>query len=159
MTGQKKWRVLVLNGPNLQLLGSREPGIYGTATLETIAARLRERAEGLGVELTFRQSNHEGELVTVIGSAPGLWDGILFNPAAYTHTSIALRDALAAVKIPCVEVHLSNTHARESFRHQSLTAGACIGQIMGFGDISYLLGLEGLVAVLRRNEECGGTNG
>ncbi len=152
MTGRKKWRILVLNGPNLQLLGSRETGIYGQMSLADIAARMQERADDLGVELSFHQSNHEGELVTVIGSAPGQWDGIVFNPAAYTHTSIALRDALAAVDVPCVEVHLSNTHARESFRHLSLTAAACIGQITGFGDISYLLGLEGLVALLRRND-------
>lgn len=143
-------KILVLNGPNLHLLGRREPGIYGREDLERIIARVCERAAQLGVEIEAFQSNEEGALVTRIGEAPGRFDGIVFNPAAYTHTSVALRDALLAAGVPCVEVHLSNTHAREEFRHRSLTAPACVGQIMGFGGQGYVLALEGLVEHLRR---------
>lgn len=146
-------KILVLNGPNLQLLGQREPGVYGTLTLADIEALLRARAEELGCEVGFVQSNVEGELVDTIGSAPGAYDGIVFNPAAYTHTSVALRDAIQAIGLPVVEIHLSNTHAREEFRHSSLTAAACLGQIMGFGPRSYLLGLEALVAHLSSTEK------
>lgn len=137
-------KILLLNGPNLQLLGKREPGIYGSDTLETILARVRARAKTLGIELETFQSNIEGELVSAIGSAPGKFDGIIINPAAYTHTSVALRDALAGAGLPAVEVHLSNVHKRESFRQVSLTAGACLGQIMGFGGYGYELALEAL---------------
>jgi 3-dehydroquinate dehydratase-2 len=135
----------VLNGPNLNLLGRREPGVYGTDTLADIEARLATRAAALGVTVDCRQSNDEGALVSLIGEAPGRYDGLVLNPAAYTHTSVALRDALLATGLPCVEVHLSNTHRREEFRHRSLTAAACVGQIMGFGGLGYELGLEALV--------------
>jgi len=142
-------KILLLNGPNLDLLGRRDPGIYGRATLEEIVERLRARARELGVEIECLQSNSEGELVTSIGAAAGRFDGILINPAAYTHTSVALRDALEAAGVPAVEVHLSNIHAREEFRHKSLTAAKCVGQVCGFGPAGYLLGLEGLVGFVR----------
>ena len=142
-------KILVLNGPNLNLLGRREPGIYGREDLEAIIERVRARAGELGVEVDAAQSNDEGALVSTIGEAPGRYDGIIFNPAAYTHTSVALRDALLAAGVPCVEVHLSNTHAREEFRHRSLTAAACVGQIMGFGGQGYVLALEALVEAVR----------
>lgn len=148
-------RILILNGPNLNLLGRREPGVYGGEDLETIVDGARKCASALGVEIDHLQSNDEGTLVTAIGEAPARYDGIVFNPAAYTHTSVALRDALQAADVPCVEVHLSNTHAREEFRHRSLTAPACLGQIMGFGGDGYRLALEGLVAALRQRESGG----
>lgn len=142
-------KILILHGPNLNLLGTREPGVYGRDTLEDIDRRLVEHAAELGVEAESAQSNCEGDLVTRIGAATGHFDGLLLNPAAYTHTSIALRDALAATNLPCVEVHLSNTAAREDFRKDSLTAGVCIGQVQGFGADSYLLALDGLVRYIR----------
>ncbi len=142
--------VLVLSGPNLQLLGVREPEMYGSETLSSIHDRLTDRGRALGVSIDARQSNHEGELVTWIGSALGACAGILFNPGAYTHTSIALYDALRAVRLPCVEVHLSHPDAREGFRRRSRIAPACIGRVSGFGGDSYLLGLDGLVAFLNR---------
>ncbi|MCT0207077.1 type II 3-dehydroquinate dehydratase [Synechococcus sp. CS-1332] len=140
-------RLLVLHGPNLNLLGQREPGLYGSSTLAAIDAALEQRAGELGVELTCFQSNHEGTLVDRIQQA-GTCDGILINAAAYTHTSVAIRDALLAVAVPFVEVHLSNTHARERFRHRSLLADRALGVICGFGPTSYRLALEGLVAHL-----------
>jgi 3-dehydroquinate dehydratase-2 len=143
-------RVLVLHGPNLNLLGRREPHLYGSDSLATVDARIRALAAELGVDVDIHQSNLEGELVTRIQQALGSADGIVINPAAYTHTSIALRDALGAVALPAVEVHLSNVHAREEFRQRSLTAGVCIGVVGGFGAESYLLGLRALVAHLRR---------
>ncbi|MEA5424528.1 MULTISPECIES: type II 3-dehydroquinate dehydratase [unclassified Synechococcus] len=142
-------RVLVLHGPNLNLLGSREPGLYGTRSLEQINASLQDQAVALGVELDCYQSNHEGALVDRIQAARDNTDGILINAGAYTHTSIALRDALLAVALPFVELHLSNTHARESFRHHSHLADRAIGVICGFGHTSYRLALEGLVDHLR----------
>lgn len=142
-------RVLLLNGPNLNLLGLREPGLYGATTLEAIEAALRGEAAGLGVELDCFQSNHEGGLVDRIHAARAQVDGILINAGAYTHTSIALRDALLAVSIPFVELHLSNVHAREPFRHHSYLADKAIGVLCGFGPGSYSLALQGLVGHLR----------
>lgn len=144
-------RVLALSGPNLQLLGTREPTIYGTETLGEIHARLIARGKELGARVTTRQSNHEGELCLLIGEAPGKFDGLLLNAAAYTHTSIALLDAIKAGGLPCVEVHLSNPEAREPFRHVSRIAAACVGKVSGFGADSYLLALEGLVRHLTRS--------
>ena len=137
-----KKKILVINGPNLHLLGQRQPEVYGRVTLADIKKQLQARAKQLGVELTFFQSNHEGDIVERIGAARGKFSAILINPAAYTHTSVAIRDAITAAGVPAVEVHLSNIHARETFRHQSLSAPVCAGQICGFGAQSYLLGLE-----------------
>ncbi len=139
----------VLNGPNLNLLGKREPGVYGSATLADIEAELRGRAENLGVALTFRQSNHEGELVSLVQEAGLAGAGVLINAAAYTHTSVALRDAIAALDVVAVEVHLSNVHAREPFRHVSLIAPVCAGVICGFGAYSYVAGLDALAHLLK----------
>ncbi len=150
--GMKSLKILVLNGPNLNLLGTREPEVYGRETLDSIAQDMNACAETLaGVELEFFQSNAESDLITRIGATRGAYDGIIINPAALTHTSLGLADALKAVAdvIPAVEVHLSNTHAREEIRHTSLTAPACIGQIMGFKGESYILGLRALVRHLR----------
>jgi|SRR6267378_4455338 3-dehydroquinate dehydratase-2 len=140
-------KVLFLNGPNLNLLGLREPEVYGTTTLTDIEARVRERAKELKADVDFRQSNVEGDLVAWIQQARGKFGAIVINAAAYTHTSIALRDAISAVGIPTVEIHLSNIHAREEFRHKSLIAPVCRGQISGFGALSYILGLEAAVNV------------
>ncbi|MEB3324363.1 MAG: type II 3-dehydroquinate dehydratase [Cyanobacteriota bacterium] len=141
--------VLLLNGPNLNLLGQREPGLYGTQTLADLEAQLRHQASELGVGLVCFQSNHEGALVDRIHAARGQADGLLINAGAYTHTSIALRDALLGVAIPFVELHLSNVHARESFRHHSYLADKAVGVICGFGPASYGLALQGLVQHLR----------
>lgn len=141
--------ILVINGPNLNLLGDREKENYGETSLENINNELRLLANELNVSIDFFQSNTEGELVDKIQSAKGIFDGIIINPAAYTHTSIALRDAILAVKIPCVEVHLSNIHSREEFRKTSFTAPVCIGQISGFKKYSYLLALRALVNYLK----------
>ena len=141
-------KILVVNGPNLGLLGQREPDVYGAETLDDIEKALAARAAELGVELDTFQSNEEGALVTKIGESGGVYDGLIINPAAYTHTSVALRDAIKACGLPCVEVHLSNTHQREEFRHKSLTVAACVGQVMGFGGKGYVMALEGLVGVL-----------
>jgi len=131
------------------MLGKREPGIYGSKTLQDINVLLTEAATVLSVEVLFEQSNHEGVLVDLIQNAFGVFDGLLINPAAYTHTSVAIRDAIAAVAIPTVEVHLSNIHKREAFRHHSYIAPVAIGQISGFGAESYRLGLQALVTHLR----------
>ena len=144
-----KTKILVINGPNLHLLGQRQPQIYGHKTLADIQRDLQGRARQLGVALTFFQSNHEGALVDKIGAARNRFSAMIINPAAYTHTSVAIRDAIAAAGVPTVEVHLSNIHARESFRQQSLIAPVCVGQISGFGAQSYLLGLEAAVAIAR----------
>lgn len=137
-------RVLVLNGPNLNMLGTREPAIYGAQTLSDIEALCRTEAERLGLEIAFRQSNHEGELVTWIQQALGAFEAILINPAAYSHTSVAIHDALKAVGLPVVEVHLSNIHAREPFRHHSFVSGIALGVICGFGASGYKLALAAL---------------
>jgi len=137
-------RVLILHGPNLNLLGTREESIYGTMTLDAIDASLVQLGEELGIEVDIRQSNVEGELVTWIQEARSGYQGIIINPAAYTHTSIAIRDALAAVNLPTVEVHLSNIHQREEFRRQSYVSGVAMAQISGFGPTGYLLALRGL---------------
>lgn len=134
-------KILFLNGPNLNLLGTREPDKYGNQTLSDIENFIKEEATKLNIEIDFYQSNIEGELVNKIQEAKGRYDGIVMNPAAYTHTSVAIRDAILAVSIPTVEIHLSNIHTREEFRKTSLTAPACIGQITGFGANSYKLGL------------------
>ncbi|MFM8418780.1 MAG: type II 3-dehydroquinate dehydratase [Verrucomicrobiota bacterium] len=141
-------KILFLNGPNLNLLGTREPGIYGSLTLADIEAAVRRRAQGRPIEVDFRQSNHEGELVTWIQDARGTADAIVLNAAAYTHTSVALRDAISASGVPTIEIHLSNVHAREEFRHRSRIAAVCRGQVTGFGLGSYLLGLEAAVIVI-----------
>lgn len=135
-------KVLFLNGPNLNLLGTREPGVYGRQTLAEIERDVRAKAAGRGIEVGFRQTNHEGELVSWIQSAPGDWDVLVVNAAAYTHTSVAIRDAVAATGLPAIEIHLSNVHAREEFRHRSLMAPVCRGVIGGFGSGSYLLALD-----------------
>jgi len=137
--------ILVIHGPNLNMLGVREPEIYGDMTLETLNAMLEREAKSRGVELDTYQSNSEGELISKIHHAPQVYDAIIINLGAYTHYSIALRDALKTITIPKVEVHLSNIHAREEFRHQSVTAASCIGQISGFGAASYILALIYLV--------------
>ena len=141
-------KVLVLNGPNINMLGVREKHIYGQAGYEALCLAIQAEAEILGIEVEIMQSNVEGELVGMIQQALGRFDGILINPAAYTHTSVALLDALKAVALPAVEVHLSNIHSREEFRHRSHTAPACVGQICGFGVDSYRLGLRALAGHL-----------
>ena len=140
--------ILVLHGPNLNLLGTREPDIYGRVDLAEINRRVAEVGQELGLEVRAAQSNQEGTLIDHLHDARGWARGVVFNPAAYTHTSVALRDAIAAIDIPVVEVHLSNTQSRESFRHESLTAGACTGSIAGFGWYSYVLGLYALKNLL-----------
>ncbi len=137
--------MLVVNGPNLKRLGTREPAIYGFETLSDIMQKVTAYAAEKGVHVETFQSDVEGELVAVIGAACGRYDGIVINPAAYTHTSVAIRDAIAACGLPAVEVHLSNTHKRDPFRHESLTAPVCVGQVMGFGGYGYLLAVDGLL--------------
>lgn len=146
-------KILVLNGPNLNLLGTREPEKYGTQTLADIENFLKEEASKIGAEISFYQSNIEGELVDKIQQAKGEFDGIVINPAAYTHTSVAIRDAFLAVCIPAVEIHLSNIHTREEFRKTSFIAPACIGQITGFGANSYKLGLIAITDYLLQNQK------
>jgi 3-dehydroquinate dehydratase II len=148
----KRSNILVLHGPNLNLLGLREPHIYGSTTLDDVNFLLGEEGEKLGVGVDCLQSNHEGVLVDAIQQAIGKYQGIVINAGAYTHTSVAIRDALTGVKISTVEVHLSNIYQREEFRHHSYIAAVAIGQISGFGANSYLLGLRALVDRLRQNE-------
>jgi len=140
-------KILFLNGPNLNLLGTREPEVYGKTTLKDIEAKVRERAVKFGAEIDFRQSNLEGELVAWIQQSKGIYNVIVLNAAAYTHTSIALRDAISAVGVPTIEIHLSNVHAREEFRHKSVIAPVCRGQITGFGADSYVLAVDASVTV------------
>ena len=142
-------RILVIHGPNLQLLGTRQPTIYGRSDLASINRDLKRLAAKRKATLTIVQSNHEGEIVERIGKAKGRYDALLINPAAYTHTSVAIRDAIEAAGVPAVEVHLSNIYAREPFRHQSLIAPVCRGQVCGFGSASYRLGLEAALALGR----------
>jgi 3-dehydroquinate dehydratase II len=144
-------KILVLHGPNLNLLGVREPDIYGRVGMDEIDRELAARAEGLGVELRCLQSNHEGVLIDAIHEAMGWADGILINPGAFTHTSLALRDAIASTGIPTVEVHLSNIYAREEFRRRSVIAGVCVGQVSGFGANSYYLGLAAMIEASSRS--------
>ena len=145
-------RILVIHGPNLNMLGVREPAIYGETTLESLNAILEREAKSRGVELDAYQSNSEGELIGKVQHASQLYDGLIINPGAYTHYSIALRDALQTSLIPKVEVHLSNIHSREEFRHRSVTAGVCNGQISGFGVSSYVMALVYLVELLPGTE-------
>ena len=145
--------IAVLNGPNLNLLGEREPEVYGRTTLREIEAATRERARALGVDCSWTQTNHEGELVDAVQRLRGKADGAVINAAAFTHTSLALRDALLAVKVPFVEVHLSNIFAREPERHRSLLADVAVGVVTGFGADSYRLGLEGVVHYLASRHE------
>ncbi len=140
-------KILFLNGPNLNLLGTREPGVYGRTTLKDIESKVRRRATQLKAKVDFRQSNQEGELVNWIQEAKGRFDVIVLNAAAYTHTSVALRDAISAVGIPTVEIHLSNVHAREEFRHKSLIAPVCVGQIAGLGPNTYVLAVDAAVNI------------
>ncbi|MFA5275499.1 MAG: type II 3-dehydroquinate dehydratase [Candidatus Omnitrophota bacterium] len=141
-------KILVIHGPNLNLLGQREPAIYGRLTLKEINAKLRSLAKKKKIKLTIKQSNHEGEIVDLIGKAKSKFDGLVINPAAYTHTSVAIRDAIAASGIATVEVHLSNIYSREEFRHQSLISPVVKGTVLGFGYKSYLLGLEALLDIV-----------
>ncbi|GAP21308.1 type II 3-dehydroquinate dehydratase [Leptolinea tardivitalis] len=141
--------VLVLHGPNLNLLGLREPGVYGTLTMEDINARMVDLGKELGVEVRCFQSNHEGVLIDTLHEARTWADGVVFNPGGYTHTSVALRDAISAISLPVIEVHLSNLHAREEFRHTSMISAVCAGTISGLGVQSYLLGLRGLAGIIK----------
>ncbi len=137
-------KVLILNGPNLNLLGKREPGVYGRDSYEAVCGRIAARARELGMEPSFFQSNSEGALIDALHQAMDVYDGVVLNAGAYTHYSYAIRDAIAAIRLPVIEVHLSNIHAREVFRHTSVLAPVCRGQISGFGPVSYLLALQAL---------------
>ncbi|GAB4541730.1 MAG: type II 3-dehydroquinate dehydratase [Anaerolineales bacterium] len=141
-------KILILHGPNLNLLGTREPEVYGALTLDDINAKLIALGAELGADVTCLQSNHEGALIDALHDARNWAAGVVFNPGAYTHTSVALRDAIAAIGIPVVEVHLSNVYAREEFRHTSLISAVCAGKISGFGWLSYALGLRALVDII-----------
>lgn len=148
-------RIAVLNGPNLNMLGIREPGVYGNDSLTAIEALVKNRGDELGVKLSFFQTNHEGEMIDRIHSAYGNEEGIIINPGAWTHYSYAIRDALSAVSLPVVEVHLSNIHKREAFRHQSVVAPVAAGQIAGFGAFSYVMALEALTRLLQSDSSKG----
>ena len=144
-------KILLINGANLNMLGSREPEKYGSTTLKNIETAVIERGEELGAQVDAWQSNHEGDIVDKIQSAKGVYDGILINAGGYTHTSVVIRDAIASVQIPTVEIHMTNIHAREEFRHTSLISGVCIAQVVGFKELSYTLALEGLVNYLKNS--------
>jgi len=143
-------KILVIHGPNLNLLGSREPDIYGKVSIEKINKELLKSAKKNKVQLKIVQSNHEGEIVDLIGNSKNKFNAIIINPAAYTHTSVAIRDAIAAVSVPTVEVHLSNIYAREEFRHTSLISAVAVGQVSGFGANSYILGLEAAISIIKK---------
>lgn len=145
--------ILVLHGPNLNLLGARERSVYGQATLKSVNAAISRTAKREGVRVHIRQSNQEGELVTWIQEARGRFDGLLINPAGYTHTSVAIRDAISAAEVPTVEVHLSNIYKREPFRHHSFIAPVAVGQVSGFGAAGYLLGLQGVIEYLKESRK------
>ena len=138
-------KILIINGPNLNMLGVREPGVYGTETLETLYSKIKNKADELNAQVEFYQSNIEGEIINEIHSAMGVFDGIVINPGAFTHYSYAIRDALSSINVPAIEVHISNVHKREEFRHKSVTAPVCTGQICGLGTNGYLYALEELV--------------
>ena len=142
-------KILILHGPNLNLLGTREPQVYGSMTLDEINARLIELGKSMDAEVKCRQSNHEGILIDALQEARTWADGVVFNPGGYTHASIVLRDAISAIAIPVVEVHLSNVYARESFRHGSMISEVCAGKVVGFGWRSYALGLRGLIDIIK----------
>lgn len=144
-------KILLINGANLNMLGSREPEKYGSTTLKDIESAVIQRGDELGTQVDAWQSNHEGDIVDKIQSAKGVYDGILINAGGYTHTSVVIRDAIASVQIPTVEIHMTNIHAREEFRHTSLISGVCIAQVVGFKELSYTLALEGLVNHLKNS--------
>ena len=141
-------KIILINGANLNMLGTREPEKYGKTTLSNIEKSVIQKGKELGADIDVWQSNHEGEIVDKIQSAKGLYDGILLNAGGYTHTSVVIRDAIASVQVPTVEIHMTNIHAREEFRHTSLISGVCIAQVVGFKEQSYTLALEGLVSYL-----------
>ena len=141
-------KILLINGANLNMLGQREPEKYGNTSLADIERAVQERGNALGVEVDVWQSNHEGDIVDKIQSSKGIYDGIMINAGGYTHTSVVIRDAIASIQIPTVEIHMTNIHAREEFRHTSLLSGVCVGQVVGFKEQSYILALEGLIKLL-----------
>ncbi len=143
-------KILLINGANLNMLGQREPEKYGHTTLSDIEKAVIEKGQSLGAEVDVWQSNHEGDIVDKIQSAKGIYDGILINAGGYTHTSVVIRDAISAVQIPTVEIHMTNIHAREEFRHTSLLSAVCIAQVVGFKELSYTLAVEGIVDYLKR---------
>jgi 3-dehydroquinate dehydratase-2 len=145
-------RIIVINGPNLNLLGTRETDVYGTVTLDEIAAVVVDEAQRLGMDADFIQTNHEGDIIDKLHESRGKYDLVILNPGAYTHYSIAVRDAVKAVELPCIEVHLSNIHAREEFRSRSVIAPVCVGQISGFGANSYILAVRAAALLLAESK-------
>ena len=143
-------KILLIHGPNLNLLGQREPEVYGKVTIEEINQDVKKEADAEGINVEIMQSNHEGEIVDIIGKAKDNFEGIIINPAAYTHTSVAIRDAISAAGIPTIEVHLSNIYSREEFRHTSLVAPVALGQISGFGKYSYILAIKAIAKILNK---------